>query len=185
MTIPDEILTERLRLRPQQLSDAEQIFVRYASDLTVSRYLSWPTHQTVDDTLEFVRKRMADCDAGTAFSRLIFARDSGILLGAVGGRIEGHCMAFGYCLARDSWGRGYATEAASALVDVIQTNPSISRIQAFCDVENLASARVLEKIGLAFEGTLRRYMVLPNLGEEPRDVHCYAIVRNDGIWTSS
>jgi RimJ/RimL family protein N-acetyltransferase len=57
------------------------------------------------------------------------------------------------------------------------TDPATWRIQAFCDIENRASARVLEKIGLTFEGTLHRYMILPNLGDAPRDVHCYARVR--------
>ena len=56
-------------------------------------------------------------------------------------------------------------------------NPSIWRVQAFCDVENRASVRVLEKSGLTLEGTLRRYMVLPNLGDIPRDLCCYAKVR--------
>src|SRR5688572_16063721 len=70
-----------------------------------------------------------------------------------------------------------ATEATRAFLDSVMAEPTNWRIQAFCDVENTASARVLEKIGLTFEGTLRRYMVLPNLGEVPRDVHCYAKVK--------
>lgn len=86
-------------------------------------------------------------------------------------------MQFGYCLARDAWGRGYATEAAKAFVETVFANPAIYRIQAFCDIENTASARVLEKIGLSHEGTLRRYMVLPNMGEAPRDMHCYAKIK--------
>jgi [ribosomal protein S5]-alanine N-acetyltransferase len=55
--------------------------------------------------------------------------------------------------------------------------PDIWRLQAFCDLENRASARVLEKAGLTLEGILRRYMVFPNLGDVPRDVYCYAKVR--------
>lgn len=55
--------------------------------------------------------------------------------------------------------------------------PAIWRIQASCDAEHRASARVLEKTGLTLEGTLRRYLVLPNLGGVPRDVFCYAQVR--------
>ena len=86
-------------------------------------------------------------------------------------------MQFGYCLARDAWGQGYATEAAGAFIAAALDIPTLWRIQAYCDVENCASARVLEKIGLEREGTLRRYMVLPNLSNEPRDVHCYAKVR--------
>ena len=69
-------------------------------------------------------------------------------------------------------------KAAAAFVDAVMAQPMIWRIQAFCDVENVASARVLQKIGLTFEGTLRRYMVLPNLGDVPRDVRCYARVRD-------
>jgi RimJ/RimL family protein N-acetyltransferase len=45
-------------------------------------------------------------------------------------------------------------------------------------VENRASARVLEKAGLQLEGTLRRYLVLPSLGYAPRDMLCYATVRD-------
>ena len=76
-------------------------------------------------------------------------------------------MGFGYCLARDTWGHGIATEAARAFVASVLENPAICRIQAYCDVENRASARVLEKVGLELEGTLRQYLVLPNLGESP------------------
>jgi ribosomal-protein-alanine N-acetyltransferase len=108
---------------------------------------------------------------------LIFSRASGELLGSVGGAIEKHRMQFGYCLARDAWGHGFATEAASAFITAAWELPGIWRIQAFCDVENTASARVLEKIGLEQEGTLRRYMVLPNFDDAPRDVHCYAKIR--------
>jgi [ribosomal protein S5]-alanine N-acetyltransferase len=55
--------------------------------------------------------------------------------------------------------------------------PSIWRIWAVCDVDNLASARVLEKAGLQREGTLRRYIIHPSASLEPRDVHLYARVR--------
>jgi [ribosomal protein S5]-alanine N-acetyltransferase len=56
--------------------------------------------------------------------------------------------------------------------------PSVWRVQAYCDPENGASARVLEKAGLVREGLLRRYIVTPNLGDEPRDVYVYALVRD-------
>jgi RimJ/RimL family protein N-acetyltransferase len=110
---------------------------------------------------------------------LIYCGRTGQLLGSVGGFIEKHRMTFGYCLAQDAWGKGFATEAAHAFVAAAIAHPAIIRIQAYCDVENRASARVLEKAGLTYEGTLRRYMVFPNLGEAPRDVHFYSIVRNE------
>ena len=176
MAIPQEILTGRLLLRLPRASDAEQVFTRYAHDPAVCRYMSWVPHCTVDDTIAYLERSIADEQAGTIVARLIL-RDSGQLLGSVGGQWQGHRIGFGYCLARDAWGRGYATEAASAFVAAAMEEPAICRVQAFCDLENRASARVLEKVGLTLEGKLRRYIAFPNLGHEPRDVFCYAKVR--------
>ena len=69
------------------------------------------------------------------------------------------------------------TEALSALVDWSLDQPQIWQASAFCDMENLASARVMEKSGMAFEGILRRYCVHPNISSEPRDCRMYAKVR--------
>lgn len=177
MAFPIELLTPRLQLRPPAVADAAQVFTRYSQDPVVVHYLNWKPHRTVDDTREYLQLRVTEMGQGQAASYLIFRRNGCTLLGAVGGRIQGSLVQFGYCLARDAWGHGYATEAAAAYVAVALSLPEIWRVQAFCDVENTASARVLEKVGLQREGTLRRYMVLPNLGEAPRDVFCYATVR--------
>jgi [ribosomal protein S5]-alanine N-acetyltransferase len=177
MAIPQEIQTERLLLRPPRMSDAERLFARYGHDPLVCRYMSWTPHRNVEDTLAYLERSIADERAGKISARLIFARQSGQLLGSVGGQWQGHRIQFGYCLARDAWGQGYATEAASAFVAAAMLDPAIYRVQAYCDLENWASARVLEKIGLTLEGTLHRYLVLPNLGDVPRDVYCYAMVR--------
>lgn len=177
MQIASEILTERLRCRPPLETDAEEIFARYSQDSEVCLYLSWKPHRSVDDTLAYLRQKSTDGSIDTIARYLIFSRESDQLLGSIGGRVQSARLEFGYCLARDAWGYGYATEAARAFVETFVREPSIWRIQAFCDVQNFASARVLQKIGLTFEGTLRRYMMLPNLGEIPRDVHCYAKVR--------
>jgi RimJ/RimL family protein N-acetyltransferase len=178
MTVKQEILTPRLRLRPPALADAEQIFARYGQDAEVCRYMSWTPHRSIEDTVTFLERITADNAGGRSVGWMIFLRESGELLGSVGGAIERFRMQFGYCLARDAWGQGYATEAASAFLKAAWQNPALIRIQAYCDVENRASARVLEKIGLKHEGTLRRYMLLPNLGDLPRDVHCYAQIRD-------
>jgi RimJ/RimL family protein N-acetyltransferase len=143
--------------------------------------MSWVPHRSIEDTLTFLKKIVSDNAEGRSFGFLIFSRSSGELLGSVGGAIEKHRMQFGYCLARDAWNHGFATEAARAFVAAALEIPGLWRVQAFCDVENCASARVLEKIGLEREGTLRRYMVLPNLGDAPRDVHCYAKIRSNAV----
>jgi ribosomal-protein-alanine N-acetyltransferase len=180
MPFPRELTTERLRLRPPRETDAERIYSRYGHDERVCRYMSWTPHRSVDDTIAYLRRILAENEAGTSASYLIFAADSGELLGSVGGKIETTFVQFGYCLAPDTWGRGYAPEAARAFVAAALAEPTVWRVQAFCDVENRASARVLEKCGLTYEGTLRRYLVMPNLSRQPRDMRCYAKVREKG-----
>jgi RimJ/RimL family protein N-acetyltransferase len=179
MTLPQEILTERLRLRPPTMGDAEQMYARYGHDRAVSRYMSWKPHRSVDDTREYLNRIVCDNDAGRSCGYLIFSRANRELLGSVGGAIDKHCMTFGYCFARDAWGQGFATEAVRGFVAMVMSRPGVLRLQAHCDLENSASARVLAKAGFSLEGTLRRFMVLPNLGDTPRDVFFYAIVRED------
>jgi [ribosomal protein S5]-alanine N-acetyltransferase len=177
MNLPEEILTKRLRLRPPVESDAANVFERYAHDPRVCKYLSWTPHTCLEDTHEYLKRCVSKESPDSIAGYLIFAQDSGQLLGSVGGSVQAARMQFGYCFAHDVWGHGYATEAVGAFVAAVMAEPTVWRIQAYCDVENRASAHVLEKIGLTFEGTLRRYMVLPNLGDVPRDVHCYAKVK--------
>jgi RimJ/RimL family protein N-acetyltransferase len=177
MNLPVEILTERLSLRPPTEGDAETMFARYAHDPRVCRYLSWTPHQSVNDTVEYLRQSATEHTPSPVDRYLIWSSSSGQLLGSVGGVVQDTRVQFGYCLARDAWGQGYATEAARAYVDAAMNDPSIWRIQAYCDTENLASAHVLEKIGLTCEGTLRHFLVMPNLGSDPRDMLIYAKVR--------
>lgn len=173
-----EIRTERLLLRRPTEADAPAVFERYGRDADVARYMSWKPHQSIDDTLIFLRRIISDNAAGRSRGYLIFASDAGTLLGSIGGAIEGHRMQFGYLLARDAWKKGFASEAATCFVSAMLATPAITRVQAFCDVDNQASARVLEKAGLKLEGTLHRYLTLSNLGSQPRDVFLYAKVRD-------
>ncbi|MFA6141455.1 MAG: GNAT family protein, partial [Hyphomicrobium sp.] len=68
-------------------------------------------------------------------------------------------------------------EALRALTDCALRQSPIWRASAACDAENVASARVMEKAGMAFEGILRRAITAPNMSPEPRDCRLYAKVR--------
>jgi len=68
-------------------------------------------------------------------------------------------------------------EAAQAVVEWALAQPSIYRVWAVCDVDNLASARVLEKIGMQREGLLHRHIIHPNISAAPRDCWCFAKVK--------
>ena len=69
------------------------------------------------------------------------------------------------------------TEALRGLIDVAFTYPTVYRVYATCDVDNVGPWRVMEKAGMQREGLLRRYIVHPNISHEPRDSFIYAVVR--------
>ncbi len=100
------------------------------------------------------------------------------MLGAFDLRQSGpHRCGYGYVLARSAGGRGLMTEALAEVAEWALRQPGVWRIGDVCDVENVASARVMEKAGLSREGVLRRWAVHPNVGDEPRDCFSFAKVR--------
>jgi RimJ/RimL family protein N-acetyltransferase len=174
----EHMTTDRLVLRPPTLADAEAIFRGYAQDPEVTRYLPWRPHQSVADTEEFLRGCIADWSGDTKFQWVITRAADGAVIGMLAARIEGgHRVSVGYVLARAEWGKGYVPEALQAVIDALWTRPEIFRIWAVCDVDNRASARVMEKVGMQREGILKRYIAHLNVSDEPRDVYCYAITR--------
>jgi RimJ/RimL family protein N-acetyltransferase len=99
------------------------------------------------------------------------------LIGMLELRIDGPRADLGYVIAREYWGNGYATEITKSVIEWAMAQESIFRVWATCDIENLASARVLEKAGMQREGILRRYIIHPNISNEPRDSYCYSVVK--------
>ena len=75
------------------------------------------------------------------------------------------------------WGNGYATEALSAVICAGLALPQILRVTGLCDVENIASIRVMRKAGMVQEGVLRRYAIHPNISREPRNVYSFAVTK--------
>jgi RimJ/RimL family protein N-acetyltransferase len=174
---PEIIETERLRLRPPVMQDATVIFATYAQDPEVTRYLTWRPHTSIDDTREFLRRCAAGWEQEGPFPWAITLRAGGRLLGLMDLRPGGHRVELGYALGRADWGRGFMTEAVCAVTEWALAQPEIHRVWAVCDVENRASARVLEKVGMEREGILRRWSAHPNVGAIPRDCWCYARVK--------
>ena len=175
MSAPERVETDRLLLRRPTGADAEAIFARYSSDPEVTRYLGWPRHTAVEDTRAFIAFSDAEWQRWPGGPYLIESRETGILLGGTGLGFETlHRAATGYVLARDAWGRGYATEALRAVIAVAE-GVSVHHLYALCHPEHEASWHVLEKCAFTREATLRWYSEFPNLRPgESRDVFYYA-----------
>jgi [ribosomal protein S5]-alanine N-acetyltransferase len=168
---PPSFATSRLVARMPRVDDSPALFAAYASDPEVTRYLSWRAYDRVEPLTAFLRESIAHWEkADGHLAWIVCLKGTDTPIGSVGVTLEGGGRAlFGYVIAKKFWGHGFASEMLTYLVDWSLARPDIFRAWAFCDVENPASVRVMEKAGLVREGILRRWHVCPTLGPEPRD----------------
>ena len=158
---------QRVTLRAPTLDDAELLFERMASDPEVSRYMSWRPHRDVGETRRVITEIF---NVGGETTWIIELRDGGGPIGVCGWRRpQPHIIDFGYYLGRQWWRQGIMSEAVRLLLDKARRDPTVYRVTAHCHVDNIASARLLERSGLTLEGRLARYAVLPNISLEPQD----------------
>ena len=172
---PETLKLERLLLRRPKLTDAEAIF-QYGSDPEVARYADWPVRKDIESLIESLRERPARWESGSEFTWVITLANEDRAIGGITCIVANDAAEVGFLLNRRHWGKGFATEAAKAIVDWALSLPAVSKVWATCDAENLASACVLEKIGLSREcGS--KLVVRPNISSEPRAALTYSRTR--------
>ena len=176
MKAPTQLKTTRLILRQPLMSDAVKIFERYASDDEVTRFVGWPCHRAVHDTEAFLRFSTQEWEQWPAGPYLIVSRNDGQLLGSTGfGFQTPHEAMTGYVLARDAWGKGFATEALTVIVDVA-AQIDVTRLLALCHPEHRPSRRVLEKCGFVRDDVSKPTVEFPNLSPGVRqEALCYTL----------
>jgi [ribosomal protein S5]-alanine N-acetyltransferase len=173
---PESWATARLLLRKPREEDAPLIFAAYAQDPEVIRYLTFRPHRDLNDTRAAVTRFLEGWRSGKSYCWLIFRREGGELVGAISAR-QDQGINLGYLIARPFWRQGFMSEALTAVVEWAFTVPSTFRVWAVCDLENEASARLLERNGFHNEGILRKWSLHPNVSDVPRDCFCYARTR--------
>ena len=169
--------TERLRLRPFTLADEPAVFA-LASDPEIARFVRFEAHTTPADTRAFLELAFEHYHHGDPFAWAIVLREEGRLIGSCGfvsQAIERRSAEIGYWLGKPYWGRGYAVEAAQALVRFGFERMGLERVEAKCFLENRASQRVIEKLGMKLEGTDCSEMIK---GKYP-ELRVYGIARHD------
>ncbi|WP_432512262.1 GNAT family N-acetyltransferase [Kineococcus sp. SYSU DK001] len=166
-----ELTTERLLLKAFTPDDVEAVHA-YAGDPEVCRYTDWGPNtaaqsQTfVDDVLAASAAERAD---SVTWAVTVTGDGAGAVVGACSVTItsrEHRRAAMGYVLARAHWGRGYATEAAAAVLRFAREDWGSARVEATCRPGNVASQRVLRKIGMQQEGLLRSHMLIRGRRED-------------------
>ncbi len=173
-----KLTSERLILRAFHENDIAAV-VRLADDPEIARNtLRIPHPYTEAHARAWLTAQREDARTGAGAVFAISRADDGVLMGACGMEIfrDHRRGELGYWLGRDFWGRGYTTEAASAVIDWGFTALELNRISAARFSGNGASGRVLEKLGMRREGELRRHVFR---GGEFRDMLMYGILREE------
>ena len=148
------IETERLILRPLEVSDAEHIFNTWASDPRVTKFMNYTTHKSSEETMEWLERvvNIAEDKSSKEFNIGFPLKESGKLIGS-GGAIydtKSDRWSLGYNLAYDYWHQGYTSEAMKGLVDTL-SEIGIKRFISDHAVDNPNSGKVMEKIGMKFD----------------------------------
>ena len=153
------LTTERLLLRPFTEGDLEAVYA-IESRPDVMRYLYWEP-RTRDEARAALDRRvkMTSLDGEPSALRLaVVRRDSGELIGDFSLRLrsrEDRQGEIGFMFHPDQQGRGYAAEAGRAVLELGFETFGLHRVYGSCDARNAASARLMERLGMRLEGTLR------------------------------
>lgn len=144
-------------------------------DHNVMRYMGFAAHRTVDQATQLIKQYRA---SPSKWQAVVLDGDPTDMLGIVGMEVQGHQATMTIMFRRDWKARGAGREFSVPFVKWIFTHKNIWRVWAYAHVDNVPVQRVLERMGAAREGRMRRFAFFPNVSELPQDVYVYAIVRD-------
>ena len=154
------IETDRLILRQFTMDDAAPMFRNWASDDQVTRYLTWPTHESVEISRMVLSDWTGHYGEPDFYNWAIVLKENGPEpignISVVHVKDGTLCATMGYCMSRAHWRKGIMAEALTALIAFLFDEVGFNRIEADHDIENPASGRVMQKSGMTFEGTSRQ-----------------------------
>ncbi|MFA6308209.1 MAG: GNAT family protein [Clostridia bacterium] len=170
--------TERLVLRKFTPEDSGDMF-EYASDAEVSKYVTWDTHKTIDDSLGFIKYTLNRYMKDETGEWGIVLKENNKFIGScsfVWMESKNLCGNIGYVLSRQYWNKGIMTEAVKRLIRFSFEEMKLNRIEAVHFIENESSGRVMQKAGMKYEGLMRQKYFIK---EKFRDIKQYAILKED------
>ena len=169
--------TTRLTLRKIKLEDAEAMY-QYASKDDVTKYVLWDSHRSIETTKQFVQMMIDKYEEGN-FAWAIMLKETKEFIGTIDFVMYNEAEKIaevGYALSDRHWGKGYVSEATKALLDFGFNELQLVRIQARCFADNIGSERVMQKVGMNYEGTMRKAKFAKG---KHHDIKMYAILRED------
>lgn len=178
MNIKRKIETNRLLLRPFQLSDANDV-QRLAGDFEIADTTLFIPHPYEDGVAEqWINTHEENFKSNKEIIFAVSLQETKELIGSIGLILnkEHEKAELGYWIGKPYWNKGYATEAAEAMLKFGFIELKLERIHAHYFARNPASGKVMEKLGMQYEGTLRNDIKKWGKFE---DIKIYGILRSE------
>ncbi len=174
-----QIETDRLILRRFEYSDCDAVFRNWASDESVQKMYSEPTYSTMEETKGLLDKYIGNYSREDYYRWAVIEKDCGECIGQIAYFLvdsKNHFAEIEYCIGQEFQRRGYATEAAKAVIEFGFDKMNLHKVQICCKTINEPSRKVIEKCGLTYEGTLRDYFFMDG---EYVGRHFFSILRSE------
>lgn len=169
LMLPEQYQTDRLVVARLRYEDAEEMFYAYASKPEATRFVTWLTHKSIDDTRSYLRYAITAWRNGTDYAFSVRIKETSRLIGSIGIVNNNGKLQVGYIYSPTQWGRGYASEVCQSMVKLLVQQPGVYRIQSFIDAENVASGQVLKKAGFVEEARLEQWLRFVNQDNLAKD----------------
>lgn len=151
--------TDRLILRKFVKEDASAMYKNWASDPEVTKFLTWPTHSSVQISEMVMNDWVNSYEDEKCYQWAIVLKENGDdpigSITVVGMKEEVSMAHIGYCIGSKWWHRGIMSEALKVVMDFLFDEVGVNRIEARFDPRNPHSGAVMKKCGMKYEGTLR------------------------------
>lgn len=147
------IETERVKLRPIKIEEAEHVYNTWTSDDEVSKYMRWSTHKSVEETKQWIMLEQENCKKDNYFDWGIELKQTGKLIGSIGAHYvqELDRYEIGYVIAKKYWRQGLVTEATENMLNYLANEKGIKKFVALHAKQNPASGAVMQKVGFRYE----------------------------------
>ena len=172
------IETSRLILRKAVWDDAELMFRNWASDPAVTKYLTWPPHESIAVTQKILESWLAGYENRDYYQWMIVLKQTGEPIGSLNVSTVGRAESahIGYCIGKSWWHQGIMSETLQAVIDYLFGEVGYHRIESMHDPNNPHSGGVMRKCGMQHEGTMRS---ADRNNQGICDAAYYAILKSD------